>query len=280
MQLDKDSAVCDCIGPSISHVVLRMKHHLLFITRLAAALLFSGSALAQQNSVPSPDAPKASATPAALRAQELLKSLETRTPEARDKIKQALGDENWYVRGTAARALADLGDPAATKAVLPLLSDANWYVRESALAALAAAKTAPDPALIETMLASPDAYTRARAARALATINSTTAVDTLLRLLKDDDLYIRRTAVIALGELKAEKAGDALLALLQDDSPSLRKAAAISLGKIGYKNAWTAIASATKTSEDWEYAAALYRLRHRDALEAVTPPPHRPHVDV
>src|SRR5205085_5679962 len=111
-------------------------------------------------------------------------------------------------------------------------------------------------------------------------MNSAPAIDSLIRLLKDDDEYVRRTAVVALGELKAEKASDALVALLQDDSPSLRKAAAISLGKIGYKNAWTAITSATKTSEDWEYAAALYRLGHRDALEAVTAALHSRYVDV
>ena len=60
----------------------------------------------------------------------------------------------------------------------------------------------------------------------------------------------------------------------------LRKAAAVALGKIGYKNAWTAISAAPKTSEDWEYAAALYRLGHRDALDAVTAALHSHYADV
>lgn len=266
-------------------MVLRMKNHLLVIILFAVALLHGGPALAQQNGVP-PDpqagspAPKAAATPAARRAEELVKALETRTPEAREKIKQALSDENWYVRGTAARAVAELGDPAAAQAVAPLLKDAHWYVRESALATLTATKTAPDPAVIEAMLASPDPYMRARAAQALCASNAASAIDALLRLLKDDDLYVRRTAVVALGDLKAERAGEALVALLQDDSPGLRKAAAVALGKIGYKNGWAAIAAATKTSEDWEYAAALYRLGHREALDAVTAALHSPYADV
>src|SRR5581483_1668685 len=160
MQLDQISAVCDRIVPSNSHVVLRMKNHLLVITPLALALLLGKPALAQQNGVPSPDAPKAAATAAAQRAQELVKALESRTPDASEKIKQALSDENWYVRGTAARAVAELGDPAAVQAVAPLLKDENWYVRESALATLAATKNAPNPAMIEAMFASPDPYTR------------------------------------------------------------------------------------------------------------------------
>jgi len=66
------------------------------------------SVLAQQNGVPPPDAPKAGATPAAARVQELMTLLEARTPEAQDKVRQSLNDENWYVRGTAARALAEI----------------------------------------------------------------------------------------------------------------------------------------------------------------------------
>jgi HEAT repeat protein len=257
-----------------------MKKHLFRFTPLVIVLLFCAPTFAQQNGVPSPDSLKGDATPAALRVQEMLGLLNVRTPEAKEKIKQSLGDDNWYVRGTAARILAEMGDPTASQAVLPLLKDDNWYVRESALAALATMKASADAVTLDAMFASPDPYARARAARAAGAMNAASTVDSLIRLLKDDDEMVRRAAIVALGDLKADKSADAILPALQSDSPGLRKAAAVALGKIGYKGAWGAIAAVSKTSEDWEYAAALYRLGHRDALEAVTTALHSPYQDV
>lgn len=48
------------------------------------------------------------------RAKQLDGLLSSNSAEAPARIKQALSDENWYVRGEAARALARLGDKSAS----------------------------------------------------------------------------------------------------------------------------------------------------------------------
>jgi len=195
--------------------------------------------------------------------------VESKNPEAQSKIKPSLSDDNWYVRGEAARALGRLGDKSIAPLLIPLTQDPNWFVRDSALEALIAIKASPE-AGIEQMMSSTDSYTRARAATTLGALGYAPAIDSLIRALSDSDEIVRRAAATALGEMKTTKATDALIALLKEEDSSVRKSAAVALGKIGDRRAETAILGANKNSSDWEYAASLYRLGNRDYLDHIT----------
>ncbi len=195
--------------------------------------------------------------------------VESKNPEAQSKIKPSLSDDNWYVRGEAARALGRLGDKSIAPLLIPLTQDPNWFVRDSALEALTAIKASPE-AGIEQMMSSTDSYTRARAATTLGALGYAPAIDSLIRALADSDEIVRRAAATALGEMKATKATDALIALLKEEDSSVRKSAAVALGKIGDRRAETSILGANKNSSDWEYAASLYRLGNRDYLDHIT----------
>jgi HEAT repeat protein len=203
------------------------------------------------------------------RVQEMFSLVESKNPEAQTKIKPSLSDENWYVRGEAARALGRLGDKSIAPLLIPLTQDPNWFVRDSALEALTAIKASPE-AGIEQMMSSTDSYTRARAATTLGALGYAPAIDSLIRALTDSDEIVKRAAANALGEMKVTKATDALIALLKEDDSSVRKSAAVALGKIGDRRAETAILGANKNSSDWEYAASLYRLGNRDYLDHIT----------
>ncbi|HKS40776.1 MAG TPA: HEAT repeat domain-containing protein, partial [Blastocatellia bacterium] len=203
------------------------------------------------------------------RVQEMFSLVESKNPEAQSKIKPSLSDENWYVRGEAARALGRLGDKSIAPLLIPLTQDPNWFVRDSALEALTAIKASPE-AGIEQMMSSTDSYTRARAATTLGALGYAHAIDSLIGALSDSDEIVKRAAATALGEMKATKATDALIALLKEDDSSVRKSAAVALGKIGDRRAETAILGANKNSSDWEYAASLYRLGNHDYLDHIT----------
>ncbi len=227
--------------------------------------VFVSSVSAQQSTAASPDQLNQTLS----RVKEMFSLVESKNPEAQSRIKPNLSDENWYVRGEAARALGRLGDKSIAPLLIPLTQDPNWFVRDSALEALTAIKASPE-AGIEQMMASTDSYTRARAATTLGALGYAPAIDSLIRALADSDEIVKRAAATALGEMKATKATDALIALLKEEDSSVRKAAAVALGRIGDRRAETAILGANKDSGDWEYAASLYRLGNRDFLDHIT----------
>ena len=75
--------------------------------------------------------------PAFARAEQLFALADSKDAGATAKIKQALADENWYVRGEAAIAIARLGDKSNGALLIPLLQDQNWFVRSAAMKAIA-----------------------------------------------------------------------------------------------------------------------------------------------
>ena len=101
-------------------------------------------------------------SPIFARAQEVTGLASSKDPEALAKLKQALSDDNWYVRGVAASALGKRGDSEAAS-LLPLIQDKNWFVRDQAVAALAALGGSFDTGYLVALLTSSDAYARARA---------------------------------------------------------------------------------------------------------------------
>src|SRR5437867_6719181 len=97
--------------------------YLILFTWLSSPGAFSQSA-------DSKDSPP---SPALARAQQLIALVDSKEVNGLARLKQALSDENWYVRGEAARALGRLGDKSAGPFLLPLLQDQSWFVRSAAL---------------------------------------------------------------------------------------------------------------------------------------------------
>jgi HEAT repeat protein len=242
-----------------------MRRIILAIHLILIAWLSTAYAFAQQS-----DESKDKASAVALaRATQLHGLLNANNAETPARIKQALSDENWYVRGEAASALARLGDKSASPLLLPLLKDQNWFVRSAALAAIASLTSASDAQILRELMDSPDAYVRARAA-ASPTVGDSAGL-ALIQALGDADPLVRRTAASTLGEIKASNAVESLTKLLKDDDASVRKASAIALGRIGDKSAASAVqtAAADADADQWEYFAALYRLGNTDYLDRV-----------
>ena len=208
-------------------------------------------------------------SPTLARAQQIIAIASSKEPDTA-KLKQALTDESWYVRGEAATAFGRLGDKSAGQLLLPMLQDESWFVRLAALEAIAALDARSDTTLLRDASASPDEYVRARAAATSAAADNS-ALDSLIKALGDKAPLVRRAAARALGELKATSAVDSLSDLLKDEDQSIRKTAAIALGRIGDKRAAGAVETAAASNADqWEYAAALYRLGNRDHIDQIT----------
>ncbi|HXG63710.1 MAG TPA: HEAT repeat domain-containing protein, partial [Blastocatellia bacterium] len=77
-------------------------------------------------------------SPSLEKVREMQALLQSSDAARAEKVKEALADGDWYVRGEAARLLGKLGDKANAPALLPLVRDENWFVRDAALEALGA----------------------------------------------------------------------------------------------------------------------------------------------
>ncbi|OWK43585.1 HEAT repeat domain-containing protein [Fimbriiglobus ruber] len=123
-----------------------------------------------------------------------------------DTLATALTDNSSSVRIEAARALGQIGTPAArtSGALATLLGDADETVR-------------------------------CGAAEALGKVGAEDQIPALAELLKDSSPVIKEAAARALGSLKgaSSSAVPELVALLQDREPSVRQAVAEAIGQIG-----------------------------------------------
>lgn len=196
----------------------------------------------------------------------------SKSPDAARRFIEATRDENWYVRGQAARLLAAIDDKTAREALLPLAEDDNWFVREAALESLARLEADFDISTVQKNIQSPDPYLRARAVFLLGKIKSAASAETLIRLLADEHEFVRRSAASALGEMKAAQSVDSLIALLKDEDAGVKKSAAVALGRIGEAKAASFVAEAdiAMGADSWEVAAALYRLGRHEHLSRIT----------
>lgn len=252
---------------------LKMKDSFRAINLILIIWLAPMSGLAQK-----PTDRDAAPGPEFARAQQLIALVDSKEPNGLTKLKQALSDESWYVRGVAARALGRLGDKSAGPFLLPLLQDQSWFVRSGALEAIASLGVSPEPSALHELTKASDNYVRARAIAAAA---KSAAVDSLIEALADSDELVRRTAAGALGDLKTASAVDALLALLKDEDAGARKASAVALGRIGDKRAAAAVLAALPEAVgQWEYAASLYRLGNREHLDRITEALRSEYADV
>jgi HEAT repeat protein len=259
---------------SVHHKYVRMLKTLVVALLILLAALTGANVAAQQIS----DSKTTSSNPVLARAQHLISLMAARQEDAPAQLKQALSDENWYVRGEAARGLGRLGDPSVEGSLLPLLKDESWFVRVSSLEAISKLGPVADVSAFQDSLASDDCYVRARAI-ATSSIGGNAATEGLIKALGDREQVVRRTAAKALGDLKSRAAVDALIALLKDEEPKVRKAAGLALGKIGDKKAASAVQIAASENNDWEYSAALYRLGNHNEVDKVIAALHSQYDD-
>ncbi|HEY6333754.1 MAG TPA: HEAT repeat domain-containing protein, partial [Blastocatellia bacterium] len=207
--------------------------------------------------------------------QEMLSVLGAlKDPANQEKARKALADQDWYLRGQAAVALARANKASAAD-LLPLLEDKNWFVRGSALDALALLGDKSVGPNVLPLLDPADPYICARASAILGEIGFAPAAEPLLKLLASDDEQIKRAAAEALGALKAQAAEDSLIGLLKDDSFAVRTASARALGAMGDSKAAAPVEAAFEDAvkrdapDSWEYAVALYRLGNHDHIDMV-----------
>ena len=164
---------------------------------------------------------------------------------ATDALLTALGAE----RETATRkaviyALAHYHAAPVTAALIPLLKHKEVELRATAAYALAElADTAASSALYECFVkrrGDNDAFTRAEAARALGRIGYRVAVPDLRKALLKDAAIVRRAAAEALGWLATSSDQEAMTALREaatNEDPYLRAAATQALQRISQRQA-------------------------------------------
>jgi len=153
---------------------------------------------------------------------------------------QALGDEEFLVRGAAARALGLMGPEAegAVPALIQALRDQEVLVRANAASALGEigpeAKDAV-PALIQA-LEDEDSFVRSQAASGLAGIGpqAKDGVPALIQALEDEDWLVRAQAARGLGGIgpEAQAAVPGLMQALEDEHQQVRDEAERALNLI------------------------------------------------
>ncbi len=163
----------------------------------------------------------------------------------------ALKDEDGYVRGSAAGALAEIGSEKVVEGLLSVLNDEYGLVRGNAADALV---NIGGEKVVEGLLSAlkdEDSRMRECAAYALGNIGSEKLVEELFSALKDEDSYVRKKAAGALVNIGGEKVVEGLLFALKDEDFEVRESAARALGKIGNDKAVEGLLSALK-DEDFE----------------------------
>src|ERR1700730_9214327 len=163
-----------------------MRKTLLVTNLIVLACLSGSSAVAQRAGDSKKTTP---ASPSLDRVQQLLSLVDSKPDDAPAKLKEALSDENWYVRGQAARALGRLGDRSSASVLMAILQDESWFVRVSALEAIAALGATKDAAELRDAMAATDGYVRARAA-ASSPVAGNGAVEPLIKALGDGDQLV------------------------------------------------------------------------------------------
>src|SRR5690349_7920259 len=107
-----------CVSLAFHLTTDDMRYGLLACWLFSLTLFGCATAFAQQ--APLKDAP---ASAIETRAQQVIALSTSKEPDAGAKLREALADESWYIRGEAARALGRLGDRSLQALVLPLIRD-------------------------------------------------------------------------------------------------------------------------------------------------------------
>lgn len=185
----------------------------------------------------------------------------------------ALSDPEPTVRKTVVRALGQLQDTLAVRALMTALrQDGDPEVREAAAWALGEMENAGAIPALEQALAGDDvAAVRLMAARALGEIEDPRAITALGPAVNDPDPKVRQAAIRALGKIESPDAIDALSGGLEDEDPATRKLVVWALGQIEDSRAVPALSNAVRSDADAEVrqgaARALGEIEHGSAVD-------------
>jgi len=154
-----------------------------------------------------------------LKAAVLLGRMED--PRAVAPLERALRDDNYVVRGAAARALGNLGHALAASSVeqvLPLVVDEETFVRQEARRALVrlAGPDSVDPFV--AALSSDKTPVRLAAVHVLATLALPEARSAMVQTLGDEDEEVRAEAVVAIMGLAQNQRDNLIIQALRPQS--------------------------------------------------------------
>ncbi len=180
--------------------------------------------------------------------------------------------ETEFVRAEVAFALGEIGDRAATQALIQSLSDESKQIRTSAALGLGyIGNTDAVPPLIEK-LSDSSADVRIGVIRALGLLNDPRAIEPLMDLLNDESETIACAAILALGFLKDNRAVDPLLNILQTGTTEKQIRAIESLGEIGDPRAVEPLIAFLENEDEYlvmESGSALAKIKDQRAAEPI-----------
>lgn len=152
------------------------------------------------------------------RGVRALKDIAAHDPEARDAIRQTLGDVDDKVRLEAIEALTAIKDPDAVPLLRGMLGDTAARVRREVIESLVDLKAKEEGGLIAALLNDADEKVREQAANALGKLKSSQGTDLLVQALHDSDRGVRTQAIQTLGRIGAMGALPVLREMYQSNA--------------------------------------------------------------
>ncbi len=147
-------------------------------------------------------------------------------------LERALKDENYVVRGAAARALGNLGPSLAAEAVediFPLVHDENQFVQKEAKSALKRLASERSLDYYTSAMHSTNTSIRVEAMKILGFLKLPGAREAILRGLGDEDEEVRAEAIIAVRSLGRSEQVSMLRNALGRNDKFRQQAAAVDL---------------------------------------------------
>jgi len=189
------------------------------------------------------------------------------TPENVDRLRRLAANSDPRIRVTAIHALVQLNVPEASALAKEHLNDPDGFVRATAAKLVAdIGDPAHVPALVERAREDPDKVVRQRAVEALERLGGEPAAAGLVDTLLDPADNVRLAAVRAIRHLDPAAAVPELSRLLAEDPNwEVRVQAAAALGESGHPEARVALESARADENEFVRGAVDKALRELDA---------------
>ena len=159
--------------------------------------------------------------------------LNTKNESELKKLRNALEDEDWFVRKTVVEILGEINNASTIEFLIEALGDNNSFIRYY-IAKRAILKKQDYNVIIHLInaLKNKNVLIRESAAEILGEIGDVQAIKPLIELLKDENKSIRYIAKKSILKLRNTKDIERLFNALKDDNISVRKAAKVVLIRI------------------------------------------------
>jgi len=177
---------------------------------------------------------------------------------------------NFGEKRTAARSLAEIGEPA-VESLIGLLKDEDLHVRWYTADVLGNVNSEKVVQPLIKLLYDEDRNVRRAAAGSLGRTGSYEAVQPLIESLQDQERDLSIAAARALGQIGAHEAIKPLIEALQSENTGIAGAAAEALGRIGDQKAIGSLIDCLDERENCpfnEVGWALYKLDSERSLDA------------